>query len=85
MTDPQRPISTDHDSNAVQPDGGPKPPATPRWVKITGAVLALFVVAILAKVLFGGGVSHGPGMHGGLGTTTPAAVLGATALALTGL
>ena len=87
MTDPQSPTSTDQDSNAVQPDGGPKPPATPRWVKITGAVIALFIVAVLAKVLFGGGVSHGPGMHGGLGTTTsaPATAPSATAPALPGL
>lgn len=87
VSEPQSPISNDHDSSAVQPDDGPEPPATPRWVKITGAVIALVVVAVLVKVVFGGGVSHGPGMHSGLGTSTPAlaAVPGGTALALLGL
>jgi hypothetical protein len=49
----------------------PKPPATPRWVKITGVVLALIVVAVVVKLAFGGGVGgHGPGMHGGMGSTS---------------
>lgn len=64
----------------------PQPPATPRWVKIAGVVLALIVVAVLVKVLFGGGVGgHGPGMHGSLGTPASTTVLGATTLALPGL
>lgn len=50
---------------------GPKPPATPRWVKITGALLTVIVVAIIVKLAFGGGaVGHGPGMHGGMGATS---------------
>lgn len=51
---------------------GPEPPATPRWVKITGVVLAVIVVAILVKLAFGGGLgAHGPGRHGGTGSTSP--------------
>lgn len=43
-----------------------RPPATPPWVKALGIALALIVLLVLAKALFGGGFEgHGPGMHGG--------------------
>ena len=58
-----------------------EPPATPRWVKVTGIVAVLIVLAALVKVLFGGGVGgHGPEMHGGLGGT-PAGVSDSAAAA----
>lgn len=72
MTEPQS-----HDPGPAEPLGGQAgPPATPRWVKIAGAVVALAVLAVLAKVLLGGGAGgHGPSMHGGLGgTAAPAGV-----------
>jgi hypothetical protein len=69
MTNPQ----STNEPDLTMPANESKPPATPRWVKITGAVVALIVLAVLAKVLFGGGVSgHGPGMHSSLGSiSTP--------------
>lgn len=73
MTDPQNIASNDPGLRAMPAGNEPQPPATRRWVKITGAVVALIVLAVLAKVLFGGGVSgHGPGMHSGLSSrSTP--------------
>lgn len=74
MTEPQSIDSNEPDVTATSA-GHSQPPATPRWVKITGVVIAVFVLAVLAKVLFGGvGVGeHGPGRHGGLGSLTPPA------------
>lgn len=73
MTKPQSIDSNEPDVTATSA-GHSQPPATPRWVKITGVVIAVFVLAVLAKVLFGGGVGgHGPGRHGGLGSLTPPA------------
>lgn len=70
MTKPQSIDSNEPDVTATSA-GHSQPPATPRWVKITGVVIAVFVLAVLAKVLFGGGVGgHGPGRHGGLGSLT---------------
>lgn len=75
-----------HDTSGPDPGppgptaGGPPPPATPRWVKVTGLVLALLALVVLARVLFGGGVGgHGPDLHGGL--DSPAAVPAGVALA----
>ena len=57
-----------------------RPPATPRWVKIAAIVIGLLVVALALKVIVVGGVSHGPGMHSGLGgASAPAAVPAASA------
>lgn len=75
MTDPQSTPSTD-DLIGPAPSEQGRPPATPRWVKISGAVLVLIVLAALVKVLVGGGVGgHGPGLHSGLGalSTAPSA------------
>jgi hypothetical protein len=38
-----------------------KPPATPRWVKVSGLIAAVVVVAIVILALAGG--QHGPGRH----------------------
>jgi hypothetical protein len=73
MTDPQS-VNSSKPNVAPTPADQPQPPATPRWVKIAGAVVAVLVLAVVAKVLFGGGVGgHGPGMHGGFGSSTPPA------------
>lgn len=54
--------------------GEPRPPVTPRWVKITGIILGVILLAALAKVVLSGGVGgHGPGLHGGLGSTAAGA------------
>ena len=69
MTEPHSPNEPDG-SNTGPPADGPKPPATPLWVKVVGVVVGLLALAVLAKVLLGGDVGeHGPGMHGGLGNT----------------
>lgn len=48
----------------------PPRPATPRWVKVAGGVLAALVVLVLVLLLSGG--EHGPGRHTG-GGDAPAA------------
>jgi hypothetical protein len=39
----------------------PRPPSTPRWVKVSGIVAAVVVVAIVISALAGG--EHGPGRY----------------------
>ncbi len=39
----------------------PKPPSTPRWVKVSGIIAALVIVALVILALAGG--EHGPGRH----------------------
>jgi hypothetical protein len=39
------------------------PPAVPRWVKVTGIVLAVLVALLLVAHLTGLTGSHGPGSH----------------------
>lgn len=65
--------TSDPEADSLSQDiDAPKPPATPRWVKVTGVVLALIVVAVVVKLAFGGGVGgHGPDRHGGMGSTSP--------------
>ncbi len=73
MSEPQS-IDSNQPAVTATSAGHSQPPATPRWVKITGVVIAAFVLAVFATVLSGGGVGgHGPGMHGGLGSLTPPA------------
>ena len=52
-------------SEATEPRQTPRP-ATPRWVKLTGA-LALVLVLVVAVLLLLGGGDHGPGRHSGGG------------------
>lgn len=40
---------------------GDRLPPRPRWVKVSGVLLIVLVLAALAMVLLGG---HGPGRHG---------------------
>lgn len=71
MTEPQSADSNEPDVPAASA-GQLEPPRTPRWVKITGVLIALFVLGFLARALFGDGSGgHGPGMHGGLGSLAP--------------
>jgi hypothetical protein len=67
MAEPQG-MGSRHPDVSV-PSAGPPMPATPRWVKVTGIVTVLLVLALLATALVGGG--HGPGQHGGLGSLAP--------------
>lgn len=54
------------DTAPAQDPSAARPPATPTWVKALGIVLALIVLLVVAKALFGGGLAgHGPGMHDG--------------------
>lgn len=55
-----------NDTAPAQDVPAARPPAAPTWVKALGIVLALIVLLVLAKALFGGGLAgHGPGIHGG--------------------
>jgi hypothetical protein len=61
MTEPVHDAAPAQDVTAAD-----APPATPTWVKALGIVLALVVLLVLTRALFGGGLAgHGPGMHGG--------------------
>ncbi|MFF8973970.1 hypothetical protein [Streptomyces sp. NPDC014995] len=50
------------DSSSESAPGHGSAPATPRWVKVSGAVALAVVVLFLVLHLTG---SMGPGMHGG--------------------
>lgn len=71
MTEPHRP---EESLGAPAPDQA-QPPAMPRWVKITGVVVGVFVVALVAMLALGGGGGHGPERHGSLDSTAPVAAL----------
>lgn len=50
------------------PDNGPglhRPPPVPRWVKVSGAIVAIVVLLLLIALLAGVGGDHGPGRHDG--------------------
>lgn len=40
----------------------PKPPSTPRWVKMFG-IIAIVVVLLVVVMLIAGGGEHGPSRH----------------------
>lgn len=66
------------DRDAERPVDDPEllgPPATPRWVKVSG-VVAVIVIALVAVMLATGGPGeHGPGRHsGGDGDRPPAGI-----------
>lgn len=66
MTEPHRPQDA---LGAPAPDEA-QSPGPPRWVKVTGVVVGLFVVALVAMLLSGGD-GHAPDRHGSLGSTAP--------------
>ena len=57
MADPPRP----HDTTAGGADRA-SPPGMPRWVKVSGIVVAVLVILVVLMMLLAGG-SHGPGRH----------------------
>ena len=73
----------DHADRTIDQIGAPAatPPATPRWVKIAAGVVGLIILAVVLKITVGGGASHGPGMHGGLGGGSASAPVPALATA----
>ncbi|MFF0950825.1 hypothetical protein ACFYE9_25110 [Rhizobium leguminosarum] len=48
---------------------GPAYPGMPRWVKISGAVLAMAILLAAVLMVSGVGGQHGPGRHLPLGDT----------------
>lgn len=54
-----------HPSGGVPPED--RPPAMPRWVKLSATVLGVLVLVVLVALLAGGHDpgAHGPGRHGG--------------------
>jgi hypothetical protein len=45
------------------------PPATPRWVKVVGAVVVLLILIAIVALVIGG--EHGPGRHVSSGEVQP--------------
>jgi hypothetical protein len=41
----------------------PAYPGTPRWVKVSAAVIGILVLTVLAMIVAGVGGPHGPGRH----------------------
>lgn len=60
MTDPPRYPDALSDSGA-DPDRG-TPPGMPRWVKVSGLIVGVVVLALIAIMIIGGG-DHGPSRH----------------------
>ena len=56
------------------------PPGLPKWVKISGGVVAVAAIVVIVVLLVGGGGEHGPGRHGAEGAVTQDATLSAGAL-----
>ena len=59
MTDPPRLPDPECSSGGAR---GERPPGVPRWVKVSGIVVAILVLALVAIVFVAGG-NHGPGRH----------------------
>lgn len=47
------------------------PPGVPKWLKFSGAILALLILVVIAVLLISGG-EHGPSRHGAERAVTPA-------------
>jgi hypothetical protein len=58
------------DDTGAGPDGE-STTGTPRWVKVFGIVAVVVVLLFVVLLLTGG---HGPGRHGAVAHTAPAAV-----------
>lgn len=64
---------------------GSRPPGVPAWLKISGAVVALMVIAVIGVLLVGGGGGeHGPGRHGAESAGTPRATTSAVSAGVFG-
>jgi hypothetical protein len=50
-----------HDTTGAG-DDRPSPPRMPRWVKVSGIVVAVLVILVVLMMLLAGG-GHGPGRH----------------------
>jgi len=66
MTDPSRSTGGDDGGTRYRESTG-----LPRWVKVTGLIVAIAVLLIVVMMLMGGGRGHGPQRHGGAGGATP--------------
>jgi hypothetical protein len=50
----------------------------PRWVKLTGLIVAVAVVLVVVIMLMGGWGGHGPQRHGGAAAATAPATVAAS-------
>jgi hypothetical protein len=72
MGDPPRARDQGEDAGAAT-DGG-SPPGMPRWVKVSGIIVAVLILLIVVLLLSGG---HGPRRHlsGGAGGPAPRSIV----------
>jgi hypothetical protein len=71
MADPPRGPDTGEDADVAADHGSP--PGMPRWVKVSGIIVAVLVLLVVIVMLISGG-GHGPRRHassGGLGRQAP--------------
>jgi hypothetical protein len=71
MADPLRDPDTGEDAGVAADRGSP--PRMPRWVKVSGIIVAVLVLLVVILMLISGG-GHGPRRHassGGLGGQAP--------------
>jgi hypothetical protein len=61
------------DDTGVGTDRGSSP-GTPRWVKVSAAIILVLVLVFVVLKITGLGGEHGPGRHTGGGETPPAGV-----------
>ncbi|HYG56690.1 MAG TPA: hypothetical protein VD902_01290 [Symbiobacteriaceae bacterium] len=65
-----RPTNPDNGNDTGVRTTEDRPPAIPRWVKVSGSIIGLLVLLVVGVMIFDGG-NHGPGRHLPGGQTPP--------------
>jgi hypothetical protein len=76
MADPPRYRDTGEDAGVTADRGSP--PGMPRWVKVSGIIVAVLVLLVVIVLLISGG-SHGPRRHASSGAGGQAPLSSVTA------